>query len=88
MSLYFSQEKIDHGVLIRWTKGFGAGATEGRDVAAMFRQSLEKYVRVSSLASSHSQSHLAVHNLEIAYHLDGFNQRHNGDSDCLSLCQP
>ncbi|KAF9026868.1 hexokinase [Hymenopellis radicata] len=38
-----SQEKIDHGVLIRWTKGFGAGDTEGRDVAAMFRQSLETY---------------------------------------------
>jgi hypothetical protein len=38
------QTKIDHGELIRWTKGFGATNTEGRDVAGMFRQSLEKYV--------------------------------------------
>jgi len=38
-----SQERIDHGVLIRWTKGFGAPNTEGHDVAAMFRKSLEKY---------------------------------------------
>ncbi|KAJ3517082.1 hypothetical protein NLJ89_g734 [Agrocybe chaxingu] len=38
-----SQDRIDHGVLIRWTKGFGAANTEGHDVAAMFRQSLEKY---------------------------------------------
>jgi hexokinase len=38
------QERIDHGELIRWTKGFGAGNTEGRDVAEMFKRSLEKYV--------------------------------------------
>ncbi|RDB17141.1 Hexokinase-2 [Hypsizygus marmoreus] len=37
------QSKIDHGELIRWTKGFGATNTEGRDVAEMFRQSLLKY---------------------------------------------
>ncbi|KAF9460389.1 hexokinase [Collybia nuda] len=37
------QNKIDHGELIRWTKGFGATNTEGRDVAEMFRQSLKKY---------------------------------------------
>lgn len=39
-----SQERIDHGVLLRWTKGFGAPNIEGRDVAAMFKQSLEKFV--------------------------------------------
>ncbi|KJA23961.1 hypothetical protein HYPSUDRAFT_39485 [Hypholoma sublateritium FD-334 SS-4] len=38
-----TQERIDHGILIRWTKGFGADNTEGHDVAAMFRKSLEKY---------------------------------------------
>ncbi|EAU83892.2 hexokinase [Coprinopsis cinerea okayama7 len=37
------QEKIDHGVLMRWTKGFVAPNTEGHDVAEMFRKSLEKY---------------------------------------------
>ncbi|KAF8520336.1 hexokinase [Hysterangium stoloniferum] len=36
------QERIDHGRLMRWTKGFGAPNTEGRDVAAMFRESLQK----------------------------------------------
>jgi len=38
-----SQEKIDHGVLIRWTKGFSAPNTEGHDVVAMFRDSLAKH---------------------------------------------
>ncbi|KAN0139323.1 hexokinase [Lactarius tabidus] len=38
-----SQERIDHGELIRWTKGFGALNTEGRDVAAMFRESLKTH---------------------------------------------
>ena len=42
-----SQERIDHGVLIRWTKGFGAPNTEGRDVAAMFRKSIEKRVSIT-----------------------------------------
>ncbi|RXW20864.1 hypothetical protein EST38_g5000 [Candolleomyces aberdarensis] len=37
------QDRIDHGVLIRWTKGFGAANTEGEDVAAMFQKSLEKF---------------------------------------------
>nr|XP_018264311.1 hexokinase [Kwoniella dejecticola CBS 10117]OBR86469.1 hexokinase [Kwoniella dejecticola CBS 10117] len=38
-----SQDKIDHGVLIRWTKGFGAPNIEGRDVAAMFMDSLKRF---------------------------------------------
>jgi hexokinase len=42
------QERIDHGELIRWTKGFGAPNTEGRDVAAMFRESLKKNVSIRS----------------------------------------
>ncbi|GAA5962917.1 hypothetical protein JCM8115_007040 [Rhodotorula mucilaginosa] len=37
------QERIDHGVLIRWTKGFGAPGAEGKDCAAMFKQGLEKF---------------------------------------------
>lgn len=39
------QNSIDHGVLIRWTKGFGAPNTEGQNVAEMFQRSLDKYVR-------------------------------------------
>ncbi|CCM01376.1 uncharacterized protein FIBRA_03426 [Fibroporia radiculosa] len=38
-----SQDRIDHGELIRWTKGFGAPNTEGHDVVAMFRKSLSKH---------------------------------------------
>ena len=41
---FSSQSRIDQGILIRWTKGFGASNTEGHDVAEMFRKSLEKYV--------------------------------------------
>ncbi|KAL8283309.1 hypothetical protein RQP46_005719 [Phenoliferia psychrophenolica] len=37
------QEGINHGVLLRWTKGFGAPNVEGHDVAAMFSKSLEKF---------------------------------------------
>ncbi|KZT50279.1 hypothetical protein CALCODRAFT_444837 [Calocera cornea HHB12733] len=37
------QERIDHGRLIRWTKGFGNPNVEGYDVAAMFRASLAKH---------------------------------------------
>jgi hexokinase len=38
-----SQERIDHGKLIRWTKGFGNPNVEGHDVAAMFRAALLKH---------------------------------------------
>ncbi|ORY27663.1 putative hexokinase [Naematelia encephala] len=37
-----NQRRIDHGELIRWTKGFGAPNIEGRDVAAMFATSLKR----------------------------------------------
>ena len=40
------QDRIDHGVLLRWTKGFGAPGVEGKDVAALFKDSLEKFVSV------------------------------------------
>lgn len=42
------QERIDHGVLLRWTKGFGAAGVEGQDVVEMFKKSLKK--NVSQLA--------------------------------------
>lgn len=48
LCLHHRQDKIDHGVLIRWTKGFGAANTEGHDVVEMFRKSLQKHVRVCS----------------------------------------
>lgn len=35
-----SQSRIDHGELIRWTKGWGAAGCEGQDVAAMFTKAL------------------------------------------------
>jgi len=42
---WFSQERIDHGVLTQWTKGFGASGVEGQDAAELFRKSLRKFVR-------------------------------------------
>jgi len=44
-----SQDRIDQGTLIRWTKGFGAANTEGQDVAEMFRESLRKKVSLLTL---------------------------------------
>ncbi|KAM0749042.1 hexokinase [Meredithblackwellia eburnea MCA 4105] len=46
------QEGINHGVLLRWTKGFGAPNVENHDVVAMFSKSLEKFnvpVRMTAL---------------------------------------
>ncbi|KAK0549995.1 hexokinase [Tilletia horrida] len=46
------QERINHGRLVRWTKGFGNPNTEGKDVAEMFRKSLEKFnvpIKMTSL---------------------------------------
>ncbi|KAF4613040.1 hypothetical protein D9613_010927 [Agrocybe pediades] len=59
-----TQDRIDHGVLIRWTKGFGAGNTEGEDVAAMFRKSLEKYqlpVHLTALINDTTGTLIASH---------------------------
>ncbi|KAF8588644.1 hexokinase [Ramaria rubella] len=58
------QERIDHGKLIRWTKGFGAPNTEGRDVAAMFRESLEKQqlpVKLTALINDTTGTLIASH---------------------------
>ncbi|KAG1769764.1 hexokinase [Suillus occidentalis] len=59
-----SQERIDHGELIRWTKGFGAGNTEGRDVAEMFKRSLEKYqlpIKLTALINDTTGTLIASH---------------------------
>jgi len=59
-----SQERIDHGELIRWTKGFGAANTEGRDVAEMFKQSLAKQnlqVELTALINDTTGTLIASH---------------------------
>ncbi|KAJ6552276.1 hexokinase [Mycena vulgaris] len=59
-----SQERIDHGELIRWTKGFGAANTEGQDVAAMFRKSLAKFdlpVELTALINDTTGTLIASH---------------------------
>ncbi|KAK7018504.1 phosphotransferase [Favolaschia claudopus] len=59
-----SQERIDHGELIRWTKGFGAANTEGQDVAEMFRKSLAKYdlpVELTALINDTTGTLIASH---------------------------
>ncbi|THH04848.1 hypothetical protein EW145_g5224 [Phellinidium pouzarii] len=58
------QERIDHGKLIRWTKGFGALRTEGRDVADMFRKSIEKInlpVKLTALINDTTGTLIASH---------------------------
>ncbi|KAJ3882279.1 hexokinase [Lentinula edodes] len=58
------QTRIDHGELIRWTKGFGVKNTEGRDVAEMFRQSIEKYelpVQMTALINDTTGTLIASH---------------------------
>lgn len=37
------QERIDHGILIRWTKGFGAPNVEGQDVGELFKKALKTH---------------------------------------------
>ncbi|KAF9224913.1 hexokinase [Gyrodon lividus] len=59
-----SQDRIDHGELIRWTKGFGAPNTEGRDVAEMFKQSLAKYnlpIQLTALINDTTGTLIASH---------------------------
>ncbi|KAJ8495382.1 hypothetical protein ONZ45_g12886 [Pleurotus djamor] len=59
-----TQERIDQGVLIRWTKGFGAPNTEGRDVAEMFNKSIEKYqlpVKLTALINDTTGTLIASH---------------------------
>ncbi|KAF8527774.1 hexokinase [Gautieria morchelliformis] len=58
------QERIDHGRLIRWTKGFGAANTEGQDVAEMFRCSLAKQnipVKLTALINDTTGTLIASH---------------------------
>lgn len=80
-----TQERIDHGELIRWTKGFGAPNTEGRDVAGMFKKSLEKYV---CLSCSFAHRLLSAHPPAIACRAYGFDQRYYRNSHCIPLCEP
>ncbi|KAJ7506978.1 hexokinase [Mycena galericulata] len=59
-----TQERIDHGELIRWTKGFGASNTEGQDVAAMFRKSLDKFnlpIELTALINDTTGTLIASH---------------------------
>ena len=41
-----TQERIDHGVLQRWTKGLDISGAEGQDAAAQLREEIERRVSV------------------------------------------
>ncbi|KIM82793.1 hypothetical protein PILCRDRAFT_820078 [Piloderma croceum F 1598] len=59
-----SQERIDHGELIRWTKGINVANTEGHDVAAMFATSLAKYqlpIKLTALINDTTGTLIASH---------------------------
>lgn len=40
-----TQDRIDHGALQTWTKGWDVKGVEGEDVAAMLRKAIDKRVR-------------------------------------------
>ncbi|KAK2460019.1 hypothetical protein APHAL10511_007942 [Amanita phalloides] len=59
-----SQDRIDRGNLIRWTKGFGAPNTEGHDVAQMMRESIQKLnlsVQLTALINDTTGTLIASH---------------------------
>lgn len=58
------QERIDHGLLLRWTKGFGAAGVEGQDVVEMFKKSLKKNnvpVEITALINDTTGTLMASH---------------------------
>lgn len=64
--MLYSQDRIDHGVLIRWTKGFGNPNVEGHDVGAIFRASMAKYpvlaqVQLTALINDTTGTLIASH---------------------------
>lgn len=61
------QKAIDHGELIRWTKGFGNPNTEGRDCAKMLRESLKRHnvpVEMSSIINDTTGTLIASNYVE------------------------
>ncbi|KAH8929307.1 hypothetical protein BT69DRAFT_1311216 [Atractiella rhizophila] len=58
------QDRIDHGVLLRWTKGFGNPNVEGNDVVEMFKKSLSKYelpIKLSAIINDTTGTLIASH---------------------------
>ena len=87
-----SQEGINHGLLLRWTKGFGAPNVEGHDVAAMFAKSLEKFVRLPSPARARLRATSNPNPFprpagDSGPH-DRSHQRHHGHLDRFGLRRP
>lgn len=61
------QKAIDHGELVRWTKGFGNPNTEGHDCAAMLRESLKRHdvpVELSSIINDTTGTLIASNYVE------------------------
>ncbi|WFD44749.1 hexokinase [Malassezia psittaci] len=61
------QKAIDHGELIRWTKGFGNANTEGHDCAAMLSESLKRHnvpVKLSSIINDTTGTLIASNYVE------------------------
>lgn len=61
------QERIDHGQLIRWTKGFGNSGVEGHDCAQMLRDSFVRLnvpVRIVSIINDTTGTLIASNYVE------------------------
>ena len=85
--LLLRQDKIDHGMLIRWTKGFANPNTENHDVVAMFRQSLEKHVRHDGAVQRFNIDIYADH-LECPCDGGRIDVRYNRNAYRVALCEP
>ncbi|KAG8983883.1 hexokinase A [Tulasnella sp. JGI-2019a] len=58
------QDRIDNGILIRWTKGWGSTNVEGHDVAEIFDRSLKKHnvsVKVTAIVNDTTGALIASH---------------------------
>ncbi|KAG8996175.1 hexokinase A [Tulasnella sp. 427] len=58
------QDRIDHGILIRWTKGFGNPNVEGFDVTQLFADSLKRHnvpVTLTALVNDTTGALIASH---------------------------
>ncbi|KAG8852531.1 hexokinase A [Tulasnella sp. 330] len=58
------QDRIDNGILIRWTKGWGSLNVEGHDVAEIFQRSLRKHnvsVEITAIVNDTTGALIASH---------------------------
>ncbi len=76
------QDRIDHGVLQTWTKGWNITGVEGEDVAAQVQSALSK--RVSNLGQDERLPHTLTR-LALACEAHSASERYGWRHDCLCI---